>query len=127
MINIDDLIGVKYRKNGRTKEEGFDCYGLAIEVLKRFGHNLPDIENARKDDYDFNECHQLILKRVKVKEIPEPQEAGDVVLIKKIGKAMTHIGVYMGNGQVIHCNAGGVHIEKLSRLNGMIGRCYKWL
>lgn len=127
MINVDDLIGVKYRKNGRTKEEGFDCYGLAIEVLKRFGHELPDIENARKDDYDFNECHLLVLKKVKVEEIPEPQTAGDVVLIKQMGKAMTHIGVYMGNGQVIHCNISGVHIEKLSRLNGMIGRCYKWL
>lgn len=41
MINVFDLIGLPYQENGRGPE-GYDCYGLAIEVEKRFGKKLRD-------------------------------------------------------------------------------------
>lgn len=41
-LDVTDLIGVPYIQNGRTKD-GFDCYGLAIEVEKRFGNELIDV------------------------------------------------------------------------------------
>lgn len=125
MINIDDLIGVKYKRNGRTKD-GFDCFGLAIEVSKRFGHEMPDIEEARKEDYNFDECNKVFLKKVKLEEIPFPKEEGDIVCIHEIGKTVSHIGIYLGNNQIIHCDYHGVHIDRVSRLRGLIGRVYKW-
>jgi cell wall-associated NlpC family hydrolase len=127
MINIDDLLGVPYKTNGRSKYSGFDCYGLAIEVSKRFGHEIPDIEKAREKDYDFDECQKLVLKKIKVKEIETPQTEGDIVLITQLNGAFTHIGIYLGNDLIIHCDRRGVRVEKQYMLKGMIGRVYKWL
>ena len=126
MINIDDLIGVRYKKNGRDKK-GFDCYGLAMEVSKRMGNNLPDLEIVHKDNYDFQECHKAIIKEIKVKQVPEPQKEGDLILIEQLHGVMSHIGVYLGNRQVIHCDRHGTHIDRLERLHGMIGKVYTWL
>lgn len=125
---LDDLIGVRYTHNGRTKEEGFDCYGLAIEVEKRLGYSLPDIEKAREADYDFDECKRLCLAKVKAKQTDMPEKKGDVVLIKDMTGKLTHIGVYLGRGQVVHCDRRyGVHIDRIERLRGLVGRCYTWL
>lgn len=125
---LDDLIGVRYARNGRTKETGFDCYGLAIEVEKRLGFHLPDIEKARDEDYDFDECRKLCLSKVKARQVDEPSKTGDVVILKDMSGRMTHIGVYLGHGQVIHCEQRyGVHVDKIDRLRGFIGRTYTWL
>lgn len=128
MEQLDDLIGVKYLQNGRSKEEGFDCYGLAIEVEKRLGFNLPDIEKSRDEDYNFDECRKLCLAKVKAKQIDSPSKTGDVVILKDLAGRMTHIGVYLGHGLIIHCeHRYGVHIDKIDRLRGFIGRVYTWL
>ena len=42
MIDVSDLVGVPFKVHGRSKEEGFDCYGLAMGVERRAGKNLPD-------------------------------------------------------------------------------------
>ena len=42
MIEINDLIGTPYRDHGRDAA-GYDCYGLAIEVARRFGYKLNDV------------------------------------------------------------------------------------
>lgn len=124
---LDDLIGVRYARNGRTKEQGFDCYGLAIEVERRLGYSLPDIEKAREEDYDFDECRKLCLSKVKARQIETPEKKGDVVLIKDLAGNLTHIGVYLGKGLVIHCDQRfGVHIDKIERLRSLIGRSYTW-
>ena len=39
----EDLLGVRFKVHGRNKKEGFDCYGLAIEVLRRNGIILKDV------------------------------------------------------------------------------------
>lgn len=127
MIRIDDLLGARYKRNGRDASKGFDCYGLAIEVSRRLGHALPDIEKARERDYDFEECRKDILKEVKAVEVNEPGECGDVVLMREASGAMSHIGIYLGNGQIIHCDKIGVHVDRVSRLRGLIGRIYRWL
>lgn len=126
VININDLLGVNYVLNGRTKK-GFDCYGLAIEVSKRFGHEMPDVEEARKDCINFEECLKKGLTLAKVKEVPYPETEGDVVFLKNFIGIQDHIGIYLGDDQFIHCNGHGVHIEKLSNKKKFIGRCYTWL
>lgn len=126
MINVNDLIGVKYAKNGRSRVTGYDCYGLAIEVSKRFGHEMPDIDKAREDNYDFNECYQIGVQQMNLKEIESPTNEGDIVLIHECRGPMSHVGIYLGNGQVIHCDYNGVHIDKLLRLRGLIGKVYTW-
>lgn len=127
MINIDDLLGVRYKHNGRDINTGLDCYGLAIEVEKRFGHFLPDYESFKKNDRDFMFCKDIVLEelRDKVYEVDTPEKEGDVILFNN-NSILNHIGVYMGNGKFIHCNKYGVHIERIAQCC-YIGKVYRWL
>lgn len=126
-ISIDDLVGVKYSFNGRSKQTGFDCYGLAIEVCKRFGYTLPDVEEALSEDRDFLLCENKCLLGVNVERTQMPKKEGDVILFKNPKGVLNHIGVYLGNGRFIHCNKLGVHLDKLRDYQMLIGRCYSWL
>lgn len=126
IINIEDLLGVRYRFNGRDIKKGFDCYGLAIEVSKRFGHTLPDIEEVRKKDRDFLTCEGKVIGAVNLKQINEPSKASDILLIKGSTGVFQHIGVYLGNGWFIHCNELGVHLDRVSQYKNLIGRVYQW-
>ena len=126
MINIDDLIGKPYITNGRG-EKGYDCYGLAIEVEKRFGHTWENIEDCKKQNYDFAACLNQWKNKVKIKAIDSPSKEGDVLLIKDDKGIVSHIGIYLGDNMFIHCNYFGVHIEKLSKIKNQIGQIYTWI
>lgn len=126
MINIDDLIGVRYLNNGRSKYEGFDCYGLAIEVEKRFGHDLPDLDEIKKANRDIKTCEKKCLKQVKAVVIDYPKTEGDVLFMKDGTGVLNHIGVYLGDGKFIHCNKYGVHVERVAYYKNMIGRVFTW-
>ena len=127
MIDIDDLLGVRYRHNGRSAKTGFDCYGLAIEVEKRFGHTLPDLDSFKADGRDFIICKDTALNELsgKVRETDTPEQEGDVILFNN-NSVLNHIGVYLGNGKFIHCNKYGVHIERTAQCYN-IGKVYRWL
>lgn len=126
MINIDDLIGVRYRINGRSISEGLDCYGLAIEVSKRFGHELPDIDEIKQEERDYKLCEKKCLEIVNVNPIDFPTTEGDIIFFRDSVGVMNHIGVYLGNGRFIHCNKYGVHIERINYYKNMIGRVFQW-
>lgn len=127
MINIDDLIGVRYKNNGRSIVTGMDCYGMAIEVSKRFGHILPDIAEIKASTRNLKLCEQKVLEQINVKEIKEPETEGDILFFKSGSGVLDHIGVYLGDGRFIHCNKYGVHIERVFYYKNMIGRVYTWL
>ena len=127
MIEIDDLLDIPYCNNGRDISSGLDCYGLAIEVSRRFGHNLYDVEDAMRSDRDFADCENQCVKKINVKKVDEPKNEGDIILIKDMNGINSHIGVYLGNGKFIHCNSLGVHLDNVSRYKQFIGRVYTWL
>ncbi len=115
MINIDDLLGIPFKMHGRDKN-GFDCYGLVIEVSKRFGHKMVDMfydydkeNNLQKlDDNTYNITKGSGLIKT---DIPD---TSDVLLFFDNKNRTTHIGVYLSNDNFIHCDGDGVHISKLS-------------
>jgi cell wall-associated NlpC family hydrolase len=48
MIDLSDLIGKPYSRGGRGPN-AFDCWGLIMEVAKRAGIELPDIEVPKNE------------------------------------------------------------------------------
>ena len=114
MIDVSDLVGVRFKPRGRSKEEGFDCYGLAIEVERRAGITLHDVyydsvfggstERTRKFvEGDF--CEKI--------DCPEP----NCLVSIRCGSG-NHCGVYLGDGLVVHATLDcGVVVQKAYRLN----------
>ena len=121
LLDINDLLGKPYKLHGRGPD-GYDCYGLVIEVEKRLGRVLPDL-------------YELFEKKSEVRVITLSTAAcglektdypafGDIIVFKKKGRA-DHIAVYLKNGDFIHCDSNGVEIQNLKYYDRK-GEYYKW-
>lgn len=94
-----EQIGVPYLFAGNTPE-GFDCSGFVRYVYFNAGLN---IERKSSEDY--------FMKETTIIENPVP---GDVVFFKNTYKAgISHMGVYIGDGNFIHAGNNGVEIASL--------------
>ncbi len=90
---------------GGSRPGGFDCSGFTMYVYGQFGYSLPHTASGQ--------WKSGIGERVY--SIGELQP-GDLVLFndpsRNAGKACSHVGIYIGNGQHIHASS--------SRNNGVI-------
>lgn len=110
MIDVSDLIGIPYKEHGRT-HSGLDCYGLAIEVEKRFGKNLNDVF------YD-NHAQELSQKWAPLLNVKQTDfvKAGSLIEIHVCGTL--HIAVALNNTIMIHATTNqGVRISKIAAYN----------
>lgn len=94
------FIGVPYVFGGNTPA-GFDCSGFISYVYNKVG-----ITNQRRTSLDY------FLKDTTVVKNPVP---GDIVFFKNTYIAtISHMGIYIGNGEMIHAGSKGIEITKLS-------------
>ncbi len=112
MLQMDDLLKVKFVKGGRDVSTGLDCYGLCQEVYRRIGKELPE--------YDTPDCRESIdsaingMKGSFVKlEFCQPYA---LVLFTIRPPYESHIGVVLEDTtRFIHMLEGtGCSIERLS-------------
>lgn len=104
-IKVNDLLGVPYKDHGRDLA-GMDCYGLAIEVSRRYGNKLNDVfyeDNAA----ELCDIHAPTLNIKKI-EKPEP----GALLEMRIGNTL-HIGVCINDREFIHMTRGGCRINQI--------------
>jgi cell wall-associated NlpC family hydrolase len=82
-------IGVRYRLGGESRR-GVDCSGLTMQVYKKFGISLPHWDD----------------KQVRMgTQVPKGQEKpGDLVFFNEHGRSVSHVGIYAGNGKIIHAS-----------------------
>ena len=127
-LQIDDLLGVRFKNHGRSIQEGFDCYGLAIEVSRRLGHNLLDLWYDRADGDTFAANVDDVCKRMSdlVEETNE-QELGNLILFADEAGRMIHIGVFLEKGLFIHTDNGKVRVSRLDDYRRKKRKVYKWL
>lgn len=103
------FLGTRYSYGG-SSPSGFDCSGFTMYIYKQLGYNLPHSATSQWQSGIGT----------KVYSISELQP-GDLVFFndpsRNAGKACSHAGIYIGNGQHIHAsssNSGGVIISDLT-------------
>ena len=94
-------VGSRYIWGG-TGPNGFDCTGFVLYIYSQFGVSLP-----------HNEAGQLKSgTRVSADEL----QPGDVVVFANTYRAgLSHVGIYLGEGQFVHAvdEAHGVMVSNL--------------
>jgi hypothetical protein len=101
-------IGVRYKLGGQTRR-GVDCSGLTMMVFKRFGVSLPHWDDKQ---------YRMGKKVAKGKEKP-----GDLVFFNEHGRGISHVGIYSGNGNIVHASDyfGKVTESKMKYIKGYAG------
>ncbi len=91
-----NFLGIRYVWGGNTPSTGFDCSGFTKYVYAHFGVNLPRVsrEQAQVGTY---------------KSVAERQP-GDLLYFGSGGR-VTHVGIYIGNNQMIHAPRPGKSVE----------------
>jgi len=95
----ESLLGIPYVYGGNTTA-GFDCSGFVRYVYMNAGL---EITRKSSEDYFLNDTTSV--------ETPVP---GDVVFFKNTYRSgISHMGIYIGDGQFIHAGSDGVEVSKL--------------
>jgi cell wall-associated NlpC family hydrolase len=114
---INDYIGIPYQPNGRTRS-GADCWGLVVMVLREeYGVHVPAL-TGEYSHADKGELERFIDEaKATVRAVPvDAPDPGDLAVLRYRGKA-THVGVYVGEGLLLH-NVGGDYTSRVERIDG---------
>ena len=97
------LRDIRYRRGGRAPSTGFDCSGFVHYV---FAHALGiDLPEDSRSQFESG-----------TKVAREQMRTGDLVFFHIRGKRISHVGIYLGDGQFIHSPATGERV-RVNRLD----------
>lgn len=104
------FLGVPYRWGGEDKG-GFDCSGLTMVSYRLNGLDLPRNSRAQFD-----------AGRAVARQSLQP---GDLVFFAtQGGRRITHVGLYLGNGDFIHAPRAGQTVRIASLANSYFNKAY---
>ena len=96
------FLGTRYRSGGASPN-GFDCSGFTMYLYAQLGYSLPHSATAQ-----YKNCGYAVAK--------SDLQPGDLVFFSDSSHAIGHVGIYIGNGQIIHArySVGKITIDSLS-------------
>ncbi len=104
------FLGVPYLWGGTSVERGFDCSGLTMTVYQLNGFDLP-----RTSQEQFATGSPLDRSSL---------EKGDLLFFSRGGGKVSHVGIYIGDGQFIHAAGRGKRIRVDTLSKGLYSRLY---
>lgn len=106
----ETFLGTPYVYGGATPA-GFDCSGFTSYVFKQLGYSL------------YRSSYQQIANGVPVSK--SELMPGDLLLFKRQGSdRIHHVGIYVGNGMMIHSPQTGDVVKYASIVTGYYNNCY---
>lgn len=98
------FIGTPYVWGGTNLSKGVDCSGFVYSVMKNFGINLN------------RSSYSMVSNGVEVSK--SELQAGDLVFFNSGGDSrISHVGIYMGDGNYIHSTDGAAYGVTITALN----------
>ncbi len=97
-----DAMGTPYRWGG-TDANGFDCSGLIVYAYAQVGLELPrrSVDQARAG-------------RPVIPQVTDLAPGDILAFSATVGGAVSHVGLYLGDGRFVHSASSGVRISRLS-------------
>jgi cell wall-associated NlpC family hydrolase len=97
------LLQTGYSFGGKNPEAGLDCSGMVTYVYREAAgvHLTGNAASLAREG-----------RQIKLSEL----RAGDLVFFNTLGRAFSHVGIYLGRDQFIHApnSRGRVRVDKLS-------------
>ena len=94
IAEAENYLGYPYVWGGSSPSTSFDCSGFVCYVLTHSGYyNMP----RTTAQGIYNQCQHISASEAR---------AGDIIFFTgtyNSGNPVTHVGIYAGNGQMIHC------------------------
>ena len=101
-------VGVPYFWGG-AGPIGFDCSGLALQAMYAGGRVVPGLNTDLHVGADFRTTHYLYVSGLP--HVPLSQRRrGDLVFY---GSPITHMAIYLGNGQIVEAVRPVIRIGSL--------------
>ena len=103
VLNLaNHLRDIRYKRGGREPSTGFDCSGFVRYVFRQgIGADLPNTSAAQ-----FSTGQKIARNDLR---------SGDLVFFRTAGKRISHVGIYVGDGEFIHAPSSGKRVS-VSRL-----------
>lgn len=98
VMNAMALLNSPYRYGGAHPNTGFDCSGLVLYILQA----------QTSSPVPRQSSEQAQLGRAISKD---ELQAGDLVFFNTLGKAYSHVGIYIGDGNFINAPSSGGHVR----------------
>jgi cell wall-associated NlpC family hydrolase len=112
-MKYDDLIGIPFVDGGRDKN-GYDCFGLVLELLERQGYDIQDYDISAFDLISIN--GELTKQQEKWTKLDNPITGCVILLANGCTADANHIGIVIDDYNFIHSYAySGVCISKIKR------------
>jgi len=93
-----DLLGKPFEYGARGPD-AFDCYGLACELYRRSGLQLPDYESSDQPEAQGSSFIDGANRYLTPVADKQPL---DLILFQIVPRYVSHCGVYLGHGRFIH-------------------------
>ncbi|MDD4985036.1 MAG: NlpC/P60 family protein [Dehalococcoidales bacterium] len=125
---LKGLIGRPFTNLGRDPRHGLDCWGLVMEVFRRYGIEVPDfdINSFAYMAIDDLVQRETLTPRWEWVDAPTDADVPLVALMRMHPRLVNHAGVYIGHGTIMHTTKGtGVITSRQTALKTRIVGYYK--
>lgn len=100
VVTALSFVDLPYRYGGNSAATGFDCSGFTRHV---YAHSV-GLQLPRRSDEQAGAAGLQAVSR-------DALQPGDLVFFDTLGRAYSHVGIYVGDGRFVHAPKTGAQVR----------------